>query len=201
MYLPLHYYVYSYLREDNTPYYIGKGIRDRAWKKGTTEVQPPRDLTRIVIVEEGLTELGALAIERRLIRWYGRKDTGTGILRNQTDGGDGGPGSKKGSTKSEETKKKIALSVALTKSLHTVEEKKRISENISRAKKGCILSPKAIAKIVAKTTGQKRSEESKQKMRKPRSEAAKLNMRGPKSPEHAAKIRRAPLKISRNAEI
>lgn len=85
---PQGFYVYAYLREDGTPYYIGKGKAFRAWNKNKKEIGKPT-ANRIIILEQNLSELGALAIERRMIRWYGRLDNNTGSLRNKTDGGDG----------------------------------------------------------------------------------------------------------------
>jgi hypothetical protein len=83
------YYVYAYLRKsDDTPYYIGKGKGNRAWDKGHS-CTVPNDTSKIVLLKENISEQEALDLEIELIAQYGRKDLGTGILRNLTDGGEG----------------------------------------------------------------------------------------------------------------
>ena len=93
-----HFYVYHWLREDGTPYYVGKGQTNRAFEK-RRKYRPP--VNRIKIIKENLTEKQALDLEMKEIKKYGRKDLGTGILRNKTEGGDGW-------THSEETKTKLS---------------------------------------------------------------------------------------------
>ena len=94
------FYTYAYLREDSTPYYIGKGSGDRYKVKQGRNCSPPSDDSRIIFLKKGLTEEEAFRHEIYMIFLYGRKDTGTGILYNFTDGGEGASGI------SEETRKK-----------------------------------------------------------------------------------------------
>ena len=98
------YYIYSYLREDNSPYYIGKGKEQRAYTKGRNEVRPPKDKSRVRILKDNLTEQEAFELEKLYILMFGRKDNETGILRNKTDGGDGASGA----VRSAETRKKMS---------------------------------------------------------------------------------------------
>ena len=99
----MEYYTYAYLREDGTPYYIGKGKGGRILEKERHNVKvPPKN--RIIYLKKNITEKEAFKHEKYMIAVFGRKDLGTGILRNMTDGGEGCSGYKH----NEEAKMKIS---------------------------------------------------------------------------------------------
>jgi hypothetical protein len=99
---PNRFYTYAYLRADKTPYYVGKGTKNRLYVKKKSEVRPPKDKTRIIFLKQNLTEEEAFKHEIYMIAILGRKDLGTGILYNRTDGGDGN------SNPSEKTRRKLS---------------------------------------------------------------------------------------------
>ena len=84
----MHYYTYAYLREDKTPYYIGKGTGNRIYSTNRI-IKPPKDKSRIIYLKQNLTETEAFRHEIYMISVFGRKDLGTGILYNMTNGGEG----------------------------------------------------------------------------------------------------------------
>jgi hypothetical protein len=162
--------VYQWLRKEGTPYYIGIGNPRRPYRgRRLCGCPPPRD--RIVILHENLEWEEACRIEKELISFYGRKDLGTGILRNLTDGGEGivnlseksrGKISKANSGKnhpffgkerSEETKKKISKANSGKK--RTEETKKKMSE----AQSGKKLSEETKLKLSKASLGRKHTKE------------------------------------------
>jgi hypothetical protein len=139
----MHYYTYAYLREDRTPYYIGKGKEDRIYSK-QKNIKPPKDKSRIIFLKQNLTEVEAFKHEKYMIAVFGRKDLGTGILHNRTDGGEG----TSGGIHSPETKQKMSAA-----------QKGEKNHNYGKT-----LSPETRAKISAATKGKTCSPETKEKM-------------------------------------
>ena len=172
----MHYYTYAYLREDKTPYYIGKGQGNRIYDKRKT-TKPPKDKSRVIFLKQNLTEEEAFKHEIYMIAVFGRKDLGTGILHNRTGGGEGSSGrvpseetrrrlseSGKGRTHSEETKKKMSEAAkGNTYSLGHIpsEEYKR---KMSEASKGKIISKETRRKLSEWNKGKTLSEETRRKM-------------------------------------
>ena len=105
------YYTYAYLREDRTPYYIGKGKGNRLYKRSKNDVKPPKDKSRVILLKQNLTEEESFKHEIYMIYLFGRKDLEIGILHNRTNGGDGSSGHlnpRKGKSLSEEHKRKLS---------------------------------------------------------------------------------------------
>jgi hypothetical protein len=180
----MQYYTYAYLREDRTPYYIGKGTGKRIYSK-QKYIKPPKDKSRIIYLKQNLTEEEAFRHEIYMIDVFGRIDLGTGILHNRTNGGEG----VSGLIHSEETKIKMSEARKGEKNhnygkIHSEEHKRKLSEahngrthseenrkNMSEAQKGKIRSEETKIKMSEAKKGENHylygkthSEETKIKM-------------------------------------
>ena len=169
------YYTYAYLREDRTPYYIGKGKDNRAYKRGRGGIKPPKDKSRILILKNNLTEEESFKHEVYMIAVFGRRDLGTGILHNRTNGGEGASGT----VVSNKTRKKLSEA-----NKNPSEETRR---KMSESHKGKTLSKESKRKMSEASKGKTHSEETKIKM----SEARKGRSRPPHSEETKRKLSEA----------
>jgi len=165
------YYTYAFLREDRTPYYIGKGKGNRAYRRRDKGIKPPKDKSKILILKQNLTEEESFRHEVYMIAVFGRKDLGTGILHNRTDGGDGASGA----VVSDETRRKMGE--ALKGKPRSKEIRRKISEshkgkthseesrrNMSESQKGKTFSEETKRKLSESQKGKNHSEETRRKM-------------------------------------
>ena len=180
-----------YLREDGTPYYVGKGKGRRLYRKDRI-TPPPKNKSRIIFHKKNLTEEEAFKHEIDLIALYGRKDNGTGILRNLTDGGDGVSGYimteeskrkisevKRGAVTTEETRRK--LSESAKGRTHSEETRRKMSELMKgrpSSNKGRKHSAEAKRKMSEMAKGRTHSEKTKQKISDARKAREISKMRG-----------------------
>ncbi len=98
------YYVYQLRRSDqDLPFYIGKGKNNRikdhfSGHHGNNKLKrhifQKADMDKVDILAEkifeNMSEENAYAKEKEMIKFFGRRDLGTGTLSNMTDGGEGG---------------------------------------------------------------------------------------------------------------
>ncbi|QBP06037.1 hypothetical protein [Synechococcus phage S-B68] len=126
----MNYYTYAFLREDGTPYYIGKGKDRRCYVRQHRRIPSPPTKDRIIKLKENLTEEEAFRHEVYMISVLPN-------LRNLTVGGEGTSGYQ-----------------------HTTEAKQKMSDarigrditwgdKISQAKTGHSISEEHIKKLVA----------------------------------------------------
>jgi hypothetical protein len=165
------FYTYLWLREDGTPYYVGKGSGNRAfWRRPADKLQPPTKDR--IIVQEWPSEEDAFAAEKFLIEYYGRKDQKSGVLVNFTNGGDGASGA----VRTEEFKEKLRVANVGKEITQEAKEKMRQAkigikhtdiwkENHRKMMVGRKHTLETKKKMSQWQIGKKLSEETKQKIR------------------------------------
>jgi hypothetical protein len=133
-------YVYRHIRLDkNEPFYIGIGSdnayersRERYNRNGLWKIIANKSDIEIEILLDGLSYKDAQIKEKEFIALYGRKNNGTGILTNLTDGGEG----TLGTVITEETRKKLSISRIGNKSRTGQKLSEETKLKMSLARKG-----------------------------------------------------------------
>lgn len=157
------FYVYVWKRPCGTPFYVGKGKRYRdtteqgrnpIFRNIVAKIRASGEEPVVERIFDGVTENEAFAHEIALVAKYGRKNNGTGVLANLTDGGDGA----NGCIPSEATRAKISASLT-----------GRIQSEQARAKlsafnKGKVFSDETRAKLSAARKGRGHSQEARARM-------------------------------------
>lgn len=169
------FYTYLWLREEGTPYYVGKGSGKRAFQRHKRIGHPPPHSR--IIIQHFDSEVDAFDAERLLISIYGRKQFG-GLLCNLTDGGEGPVGQKMSPEWCERNRElAIARGFGKEKTTEQIEQtrlkligKKRVPWAVENMRKWMLENNPF--------RGKKHSPETKQKLR----EAALI--RYAKNPEH-----------------
>ncbi|PDT79954.1 NUMOD3 domain-containing DNA-binding protein [Sinorhizobium sp. BJ1] len=173
------FYVYAWLRPCGTPFYIGKGVgkRDRQVKNNPifknilSKIKRSGNEPVLIRILENLDEDEAFEMEKALIKSYGRKNNGTGILANMTDGGDGVSGwvaSDETRSKMSESQKGKVFSPETRKKIGDANKARRQSEGtrakLSALRTGTKLSEDHRKKIGESLKGRERSEEHRAKL-------------------------------------
>ena len=185
------FYVYLHIRLDNmTPFYVGKGKRDRAYDLDRSDfhnsVRDEYDC-KVVIIKDKLTESQAFRLEKRMIEYYvltlgygipikgyDNYDHDLPYLTNFTWGGEGTSGIKL----SEETKLKMSES---HKGKQFSEEHKQNLREANKGKnKGKMVGEKN--PMFGKNAYANKTEEEMEEIRKKKSESMKGKMAGEKNP-------------------
>lgn len=152
--------VYKHVRKDsNEVFYIGIGSDPkRAYSKANRSNYWHNIVKKVgyevEIIQEGLTWEKACQEEIKLIAEYGRVDLGTGLLVNQTNGGEG--------LNNPSAEIRCRMSEAKTGKQFSEQHK----HNLSEAHKGISRSLEARQKQGQSNRGSRRSEETKKKMSK-----------------------------------
>jgi len=164
------YYTYAYLREDRTPYYIGKGTENRIHSTHR-RVKPPKDKSRIIFLKQNLTEEESFNHEKYMIALFGRKDLGTGILHNMTDGGEGTSGRSNESLKKQsESMRKAHVNMTpghLSESMRKAHARKTPEQRSELIKKmQASMTPEQRSQIAKKRRANKTPEQRSESARK-----------------------------------